>query len=199
MASVEGGQPAVKAPGGSSIMWGILYGIGYLTAASSIILLNKHILAVTPFHFPISLASLGVLFGWITSVVFVHTGFISLEQHKDITFKSWLMNVMPIGFLTGITLACGNMAYFYLSLSFLQIAKAVSPVCLFFILTGTGLDKFHLNVFLAVMVRVPRTPLAVSQSRRQAPSFIYFYRGFLSRDVLCFLSLSLFVCSSSPH
>ena len=30
----------------------------------------------------------------------------------------------------------------------------MSPVCLFFILTSTGLDRFHLNVFLAVMVIV---------------------------------------------
>jgi hypothetical protein len=61
-----GGEPGVKA---GSVLWGIIYGIAYLTAASSIILLNKHVLAVTPFHFPITLASLGVLFGWIASVV----------------------------------------------------------------------------------------------------------------------------------
>lgn len=149
MAGVGGGE-SVKA---GSILWAVLYGIGYLTAASTIILLNKHVLAVTPFQFPISLASLGVLFGWIASVVGVHTGFISLEKHKDITLKSWLTNVLPIGLFTGVTLACGNMAYFYLSLSFLQMAKAISPVCLFFILTSTGLDKFHLNVFAAVLVR----------------------------------------------
>ena len=148
--AAAGNQP-VKA---GSIVWAILYGIGYLAAASSIILLNKHVLAVTPFHFPISLASLGVLFGWIASVVGVHTGIISLEKHKDITLKTWVTNVLPIGFFTGTTLACGNIAYFYLSLSFLQMVKAISPVCLFFILTGLGLDKFHLNVFLAVIVIV---------------------------------------------
>ena len=147
----SGGAEPVKA---GSLLLGIVYGLAYLATATSIILLNKHVLAVTPFHFPISLASLGVLFGWIISVVGVHTGLVSLEKHKDITLTSWLTNVVPIGFFTGITLAAGNIAYFYLSLSFLQMAKAISPVCLFFILTGTGLDRFHLNVFLAVMVIV---------------------------------------------
>lgn len=148
MGGVNGDRPAV-----GSIVLAVLYGVAYLASASSIILLNKYVLSVTPFHFPISISSLGVLFGWMFSVVGVHTGFISLEQHKDITLVMWAKNVMPVGFLTAVTLACGNVAYFYLSLSFLQIVKAISPVCLFFILTGLGLDKFHRNVFLSVMVR----------------------------------------------
>jgi hypothetical protein len=78
----------------------------------------------------------------------VHSGMISLEKHKDITLKSWLTNVLPIGFFTGVTLACGNMAYFYLSLSFLQMAKAISPVCLFFILTTTVGRLYKLRVQL---------------------------------------------------
>ena len=88
------------------------------------------------------------------SVILVHTGAISLEKHKDITLSSWLKNVLLIGFFTGVTLATGNMAYFYLSLSFLQMAKALSPVALFFVLTITGLDRFHMSVFISVMVIV---------------------------------------------
>lgn len=141
----------------SSMLLAILYGLAYLTAASSIILLNKHVLSVTPFHFPIALSSLGVLFGWVTSVVLVQTGIVSLEKHKDITFMSWVKTVLPIGFFTGVTLACGNMAYFYLSLSFLQMTKALSPVCLFFILWITGLDRFHMKVFLSILVIVVGT------------------------------------------
>ena len=141
-------------PGGGSLLMAVFYGIAYLTAASTIILLNKHVLSVTPFHYPIALASLGVLFGWVASVVLVHTGAISLEKHKDITLSAWLKNVLPIGFFTGVTLATGNMAYFYLSLSFLQMAKALSPVALFFVLTATGLDRFHMSVFISIMVIV---------------------------------------------
>ena len=54
---VLGGAEPVKA---GSTLWAIIYGLLYLGFASSIILLNKHVLAVTPFHFPITLASLGV-------------------------------------------------------------------------------------------------------------------------------------------
>lgn len=144
----------------SSMLLAILYGLAYLTAASSIILLNKHVLSVTPFHFSIALSSLGVLFGWVTSVVLVQTGIVSLEKHKDITFMSWVKTVLPIGFFTGVTLACGNMAYFYLSLSFLQMTKALSPVCLFFILWITGLDRFHMKVFLSILVIVVGTAVA---------------------------------------
>ena len=76
---------------------------------------------MTPFHFPHLALFLGVVTGWLTSVVLVQTGIVSLEKHKDITFLSWVKTVLPIGFFTGVTLACGNMAYFYLSLSFLQM------------------------------------------------------------------------------
>ena len=46
----------------------------------------------------------------------------------------------------------GNMAYFHLTLSFLQMVKALSPAVLFFILYLTGLDKWHAKVAMAVTI-----------------------------------------------
>lgn len=53
-----------------------------------------------------------------------------------------------------------NMAYFHLTLSFLQIMKALSPAVLFFILYITGLDKWHTKVALAVLIIIGGTLMA---------------------------------------
>jgi drug/metabolite transporter (DMT)-like permease len=49
------------------------------------------------------------------------------------------------------------MAYFHLTLSFLQMTKALSPAVLFFVLYITGLDKWHTKVALAVSVIIGGT------------------------------------------
>jgi drug/metabolite transporter (DMT)-like permease len=136
------------------------YGVAYITAATAIIMLNKYLLSVTAFHYPIVLCSLGVVCGWALSLIAVHTGRVDISEHKDITLTFWAKNVLPIGLFQGVTLALGNMAYFHLTLSFLQIMKALSPAVLFFILYITGLDKWHTKVALAVLIIIGGTLMA---------------------------------------
>lgn len=137
------------------------YGVAYITAATCIILLNKYMLSVTAFHYPIVLSSMGVLCGWTLALIGVHvTKTVDLSNHADLTFAQWCKNVLPIGFFQGTTLMLGNMAYFHLTLSFLQMAKAASPAVLFFVLYFTGLDKWHTNVALGVLVIILGTLVA---------------------------------------
>ena len=146
----------------TSMIWSIVfYGAGYLSSAAGIIMLNKYILSVTPFHFPIVLSSLGVAFGWIMTALLYKFGVIKLGKDKfEMSFKEYVMVVSPIGFFQATTLAAGNTAYFYLSLSFLQMCKAVGPVVLFALLTSMGLDRFNTKVFLSILVIVFGTLMA---------------------------------------
>merc|ERR1712216_773842 len=64
------------------------------------------------------------------------------------------------GFFQGTTLMLGNMAYFHLTLSFLQMVKALSPAVLFLILYLTGLDKWHAKVAMAGAVIIGCTLIA---------------------------------------
>ena len=146
----------------ASMIWSIVfYGAGYLASAAGIIMLNKYILSVTPFHFPIVLSSLGVAFGWIMTALLYKFGVIELGKDKfEMSFKEYVMVVSPIGFFQATTLAAGNTAYFYLSLSFLQMCKAVGPVVLFALLTSMGLDRFNTKVFLSILVIVFGTLMA---------------------------------------
>ena len=144
------------------MVWSIVfYGAGYLASAAGIIMLNKYILSVTPFHFPIVLSSLGVAFGWVMTALLYKFNVIELGKDKfEMGLKEYVMVVSPIGFFQATTLAAGNTAYFYLSLSFLQMCKAMGPVVLFALLTGMGLDRFNTRVFLSILVIVVGTLMA---------------------------------------
>jgi len=83
------------------------YGAAYIIAATAIIMLNKYLLSVTAFKYPIVLSSLGVVCGWLTSIFMVVTKRVDMTNHKDITFKMWVQNVLPIGFFQGTTLMLG--------------------------------------------------------------------------------------------
>lgn len=145
----------------SAYLTAMTYGVAYITAATTIIMLNKYMLSVTAFHYPIVLSSLGVVCGWTLSLIGVHvTKTVDISTHGDITFTTWVKNVLPIGFFQGTTLMLGNMAYFHLTLSFLQMVKALSPAVLFFILYLTGLDKWHAKVAMAVAVIIGGTLIA---------------------------------------
>jgi drug/metabolite transporter (DMT)-like permease len=144
------------------MVWHIIfYGAGYLASAAGIIMLNKYILSVTPFHFPIVLSSLGVAFGWLMTALLYKFGVISLGQDKlDMEFMYYVKIVAPIGFFQATTLAAGNTAYFYLSLSFLQMCKALGPVLLFALLNMFGLDRWNTKVFMSIMTIVIGTMMA---------------------------------------
>ena len=146
----------------AAYMTAMAYGLAYITAATTIIMLNKYMLSVAAFHYPIVLSSIRPWCGWTLSLIGVHvTRTVDISNHKDITLASWAKNVLPIGLFQGTTLMLsGNMAYFHLTLSFLQMAKALSPAVLFTVLYLTGLDKWHTKVALAVLVIILGTFVA---------------------------------------
>jgi len=153
--------PSAKEQSVAAYMTAMAYGLAYITAATTIIMLNKYMLSVTAFHYPIVLSSMGVVCGWTLSLIGVHvTRTVDISNHKDITLASWAKNVLPIGLFQGTTLMLGNMAYFHLTLSFLQMAKALSPAVLLTVLYLTGLDKWHTKVALAVLVIILGTFVA---------------------------------------
>lgn len=131
---------------------GVVSTVLYLVFSTAIILANKHIITETNFSCPIAVSSLGSLFGWIVSIVAVNTGFTELKTH--LTLQQWFLLVLPIGVCTALSLAFANIAYFYLTLSFIQMVKAFAPVVTFSILVLFGLDKFDFNVVLAIIVIV---------------------------------------------
>lgn len=131
---------------------GVVYSVLYLVFSTTIILANKHIITQTNFNCPIAVSSLGSIFGWAVALVAVGTG--ATELKSNLTLAQWTLYVLPIGVCTALSLAFANIAYFYLSLSFIQMVKAFAPVVTFIVLVSFGLDSFDVNLALAILVIV---------------------------------------------
>ena len=59
----KGGAQSAKEQSVAAYMTAMAYGLAYITAATTIIMLNKYMLSVTAFHYPIVLSSMGVVCG----------------------------------------------------------------------------------------------------------------------------------------
>ena len=66
--------------------------------------------------------------------------------------REWTANILPIGFCTALSLAAANVAYSYLSLSFIQMLKAFAPVVCYFTLVAFGLDRWSGRIIATLSV-----------------------------------------------
>lgn len=127
-----------------------LYSLAYLVTATVLIMANKHLITETAFGCPIFISSLGSWFGWLVSAAAIHYGFVELDT--KLTFGEWVSSILPLGAATALSLASANVAYFYLSLSFIQMLKAFAPVVTYFTLVAFGLDRFSSRIMSALSV-----------------------------------------------
>ncbi|CEF98799.1 Triose-phosphate transporter domain [Ostreococcus tauri] len=114
------------------------YLLAWGTTSGLIILLNDAVLNKYDFPYPIAVSATGPLVSWIIAAVLVVTNRVKLE--KTLTIREWLLTVFPIGFFTAVTYAAGNQLYLYLSVSFIQMMKSLSPCVVFAMLVMAKLD-----------------------------------------------------------
>jgi hypothetical protein len=64
----------------------------------------------------------------------------TVEAKAVISRSYWLRRIMPVGFFMAATLWAGNLVYLYLSVSFIQMLKAFTPVITMVALFIAGLE-----------------------------------------------------------
>jgi hypothetical protein len=52
----------------------------------------------------------------------------TVEAKAVVTMSYWIRGILPVGFFMAGTLRFGNLVYLYLSVSFIQMLKAFTPV-----------------------------------------------------------------------
>lgn len=114
------------------------YLLSWSLVSGLIIILNNWIMHYDGFPFPITLSATGPLFSWVVAALLVLTGHTELE--RQMTLKTWFRNIFPIGFFTAVTYATGNELYMFLSVSFIQMMKSLSPIVVLFLLVLFRLD-----------------------------------------------------------
>ena len=144
----------------------------WISLSASVILFNKHILAFSGFPFPITLTGFHMAFSWACASALIHcTSLVELPtmttttttttkgaadggsssssattrtttSQKGLDARTYLRRIAPVGALFAGTLWLGNAAYLHLSVSFIQMLKALMPAAVYGVGCLLGTETF---------------------------------------------------------
>ncbi|EHY61169.1 hypothetical protein HRR83_000929 [Exophiala dermatitidis] len=105
------------------------YVVTWIGFSGGVILFNKWLLDTLGFKFPITLTAWHMIFAtFMTQVLARTTTLLDGRKNVKMTGRVYLRAILPIGFFFSLSLICGNKAYLYLSVAFIQMLKATMPV-----------------------------------------------------------------------
>ncbi|KAK5016985.1 triose-phosphate transporter family-domain-containing protein [Cryomyces antarcticus] len=123
----------------------------WITLSSSVILFNKWILDTAKFHYPIFLTTWHLFFATLmTQMLARFTGVLDSRKKVPMTGKIYLRAIVPIGVFFSLSLICGNLTYLYLSVAFIQMLKATTPVAVLLATWGLGVAPPNMRTLFNV-------------------------------------------------
>ena len=111
----------------------------WMTISMSVILFNKYILAYSGFKYPIALTMWHMVFCTTVSTILVRGTGTTKRLHMP--RKEYVNRVVPIGALYAASLWLSNSAYLHLSVSFIQMTKALMPGLVYACGVAFGMEK----------------------------------------------------------
>jgi hypothetical protein len=118
----------------------------WITLSSSTIVFNKYILDTAKFHFPIFLTTWHLIFATImTQILARFTTILDSRKKVPMTGRVYLRAIVPIGLFFSLSLICGNQAYLYLSVAFIQMLKATTPVAVLIATWSLGVSPVNMK------------------------------------------------------
>ncbi|OAX77370.1 hypothetical protein ACJ72_08334, partial [Emergomyces africanus] len=127
------------------------YVITWITLSSSVILFNKKLLDSTENIFPVILTTWHMAFATLMTQILARTTTL-LDGRKKVkmTGRVYLRAIVPIGFFFSLSLICGNKTYLYLSVAFIQMLKATTPVVTLLATWALGVAPPNMKVLFNV-------------------------------------------------
>lgn len=139
----------------SSSVPAAVYVIAWISISSSVILFNKWILDTKGFKYPVLLTAYHLTFATIaTQLLARYTTLIDGRKTVRMNGQVYMRAIVPIGLMFSLSLIFGNLTYLYLSVAFIQMLKATTPVAVLLSSWVLGVAKPNLRVFLNVSVIV---------------------------------------------
>ncbi|OCK74126.1 TPT-domain-containing protein [Lepidopterella palustris CBS 459.81] len=128
----------------------------WIVISSILILFNKWILHTAKFEFPLFLTTWHLVFATFMTQIMAQTTNRLDSRHKiPMTGRIYFRAIVPIGVFFSLSLICGNLAYLYLSVSFIQMLKATNAVATLLAMWAFGIAPRNLktlvNVFFIVI------------------------------------------------
>ena len=113
--------------------------VQWIVLSSGLILLNKHILSEAGFDFPCTLVLLHMLFCTACACVWRLLDWVSVPLLGGP--RAYCARFVPIGLCFAASLSLGNAAYLHISVAFVQMLKASTPVATLVVSFMLGLEQ----------------------------------------------------------
>jgi hypothetical protein len=121
----------------------------WILLSGAVITYNKFLLSVAGFPYPIALTLWHMLFCSAIAFGLVRSGVV---ESIGMSFQTYVSAILPIGACYSISLWVGNTAYMYLSVSFIQMLKALMPVAVFLAGSAMGTEAFQISKLANMML-----------------------------------------------
>ncbi|KAL7925532.1 triose-phosphate transporter family domain-containing protein [Trichoderma austrokoningii] len=129
--------------------------INWMFFSNVTIIFNKWLLDTAGFKYPIILTCWHLVYATVATQILARTTtLLDSRRNFPVTGRLYLRTILPIGLLYSGSLICSNVVYLYLSVSFIQMLKAASPVAVLFASWSWGVAEPNLAKFLNVLVIV---------------------------------------------
>ncbi|KAH8662299.1 triose-phosphate transporter family-domain-containing protein [Xylariales sp. PMI_506] len=156
---LEGGGVASPAP--SQGVHPALYIGLWIAMSSSVILFNKWVLAAAHFDFPLFLTTWHMVFATgMTQILARFTSVLDSRKKVPMDTNTYMKAIVPIGVMFSLSLILGNLAYLYLSVSFIQMLKATNAVATLIATWLFGMAAPNLKVLANVSIIVVGVAIA---------------------------------------
>ncbi|KAF2763252.1 TPT-domain-containing protein [Pseudovirgaria hyperparasitica] len=143
----------------------------WIALSSLVIAFNKWILERAPY--PILLTTWHLITASLLTQILALCSLLRFSDHR-ITPHKYIQAIVPIGVFYSFSLACGNIAYLHLSVSFIQMLKAMAPVAVLLTRLAIGLARPDLEVlFIVMLVAVGTTATTSSEALFSWVGFLY--------------------------
>ena len=107
----------------------------------SLIIMNKAILSTWGFAYPFFLTAWHMIFATIlTQILSRTTNLLPGVKQNVVSLKIYGEKIVPIALCFALSLVCGNKAYIFLSVAFIQMLKAFTPVSVLLLSFMGGLE-----------------------------------------------------------
>ncbi|GAA5856805.1 hypothetical protein JCM8547_008852 [Rhodosporidiobolus lusitaniae] len=129
----------------------------WIATSSAVILQNKYILSDLGFKHPVALTTIHVLFQTVaTRLLRKYTSLVDKAKELEATGvmnrDSFLRKIVPVGLLFSASLVLSNWVYLRLSVSFIQMIKAFTPVSVLLVSASFGLKELTRKILFIVSV-----------------------------------------------
>lgn len=125
----------------------------WIAFSSGVIVYNKYLLVNLHFPYPVFLTTFHMAFAAVgTRLLARYTNLLDGLANVDMTMERWYRNILPIGVLFSASLILSNMAYLHLSVPFIQMLKAFTPVAVLIISFSFGLKQLSTTLTAIVVM-----------------------------------------------